>query len=232
MRSKKSIQSKLKRWFVKTLIYFFSISIGLVILFKFVPIPVTFTMLQQWIAGGELHYDWEPIENISKEMAVAVVAAEDQLYPEHHGFDIGSIKKALKSNQSSRRVRGGSTISQQTAKNVFLWQGRSWFRKGLETYFTFLVEIIWGKRRILEVYLNVGEMGPRIFGAEAAARQYYHIPASKLSRSQAARIAAVLPSPRKWKVKNSGPYVLKRSARIERQIRQLGGSAYLKSIDL
>jgi monofunctional glycosyltransferase len=221
---------KIKTIVLKTIMYFFLSTIGAVVIFKFVPIPITLTMIGQWISEGELNYDWEPIENISPELALAVVASEDQLFPTHNGFDINSIKKALNSNQKGKKVRGGSTISQQTAKNVFLWQGRNWIRKGLETYFTFLIEVIWGKERILEVYLNVAEMGPHIFGAEAAAQSYFNIKASKLSRWQASRIAVVLPSPRKWKVNNAGPYVQRRTDKIVRQIRQLGGPAYLKDI--
>lgn len=232
MKKTKKIKIRLKKFLLKSTIYFFSISIALVLVFKFVPIPFTLTMLGQWVKGGELHYDWEPIEHISPEMRMAVVAAEDQLFPEHHGFDFKSIKKAIQSNQKNEKIRGGSTISQQTAKNVFLWQGRSWLRKGLETYFTFLIEFIWGKKRILEVYLNVSEMGPQTFGAEAAAQKYFKTPASKLNRNRAARIAAILPSPRRWKAVNSGSYVSKRTAHIERQIRQLGGPNYLKEINL
>ncbi|AWV96667.1 monofunctional biosynthetic peptidoglycan transglycosylase [Arcticibacterium luteifluviistationis] len=232
MKRRRKIKVSLKRIFLKSTIYFFSISIGLVLVFKFVPVPITITMLGQWVRGGELHYNWEPIENMSAQMPIAVVAAEDQLFPQHHGFDFKSIKKAIQANQKTEKLRGGSTISQQTAKNVFLWQGRSWIRKGLETYFTFLIELIWGKKRILEVYLNVCEMGPQTFGAEAASQRYFKTPAAKLTRNKAARIAAILPSPRKWKVVNSGAYVNKRTAHIERQIRQLGGPAYLKEINL
>lgn len=232
MKRGKKVKTKLKRFFLKSTIYFFSVSIGLVLIFKFVPVPFTITMLGQWVKGGELHYDWEPIENMSPEMPIAVVAAEDQLFPKHHGFDFKSIKKAIQTNQKTEKLRGGSTISQQTAKNVFLWQERSWFRKGLETYFTFLIEMIWGKKRILEVYLNVCEMGPQTFGAEAASQRYFKIPAAKLNRNKAARISAILPSPRKWKVVNPGSYVSRRIGHIERQIRQLGGPAYLKIINL
>lgn len=228
----KKLFGRLGKLFLKLMVGFFAISIGLVIIFRFIPVPVTLTMMGQWIKQGELHYDWEPIENISDEMKIAVVAAEDQLFPEHYGFDIEAIRNALKKNQKSGRKRGGSTISQQTAKNVFLWQGRSWFRKGLETYFTFLIETIWGKKRILEVYLNVAEMGPGTFGAQAAAKKYYSIDARKLSRAQAAGIAAILPSPRKWKLNPMGNYVAKRKNHIQRQIRQLGGIAYLKSLNL
>ena len=232
MKRVKKVIYKLKRFSLKCIIYFFSITLGFVLVFKFVPIPLTLTMLGQWVKGGELYYNWEPIEKISPEMPIAVVAAEDQLFLEHYGFDFNAIKKAIKSNQKTKKLRGGSTISQQTAKNVFLWQNRSWLRKGLETYFTFLIEIIWGKKRILEVYLNVCEMGPQTFGAEAASQRYFKIPAAKLNRNKAAKIAAVLPSPRKWKVVNSGAYVNKRTAHIERQIRQLGGPAYLKELNL
>lgn len=222
--------SRIKKFAIKALLYFLISTIGAVLVLKFVPVPITLTMIGQWASLGKLNYDWEPIENISSEMAIAVVAAEDQLFPEHNGFDINSIKKALNSNKKNKKVRGASTISQQTAKNVFLWQGRNWIRKGLETYFTLLIELIWGKERILEVYLNVSEMGPGIFGTQSAAQSYFKISASKLSRWQAARIAGVLPSPRKWKVNNAGPYVQRRTDRIVRQIRQLGGPAYLKDI--
>lgn len=231
MKSKK-LFSRIRKVILKLIVSFFAVSIGLVIFFKFVPIPITMTMIGQRIQQGHLNYDWEPMENISDEMKIAVVAAEDQLFPEHHGFDIEAIKNALERNQKSGKKRGGSTISQQTAKNVFLWQGRSWLRKGLETYFTFLIETIWGKKRILEVYLNVAEMGPGTFGAQAAARRYYSIDAKKLNRSHAAGIAAILPSPRKWKLNPMGNYVARRKNHIQRQIHQLGGIAYLKSLNL
>ncbi len=232
MRFLKKIKKLIKKSLLRAILAFFVSSIGMVFFFKFVPVPLTLTMLQQWVSGGELHYDWVPLENISKEMAIAVIASEDQLFPDHNGFDFKSIKKAIKSNTSSNKMRGGSTISQQTAKNVFLWQGRSWFRKGLETYFTFLIELFWSKKRILEVYLNVCETGPQIFGTEAASQIYFNKSAAKLTRKQAVRVAAILPSPRKWKATNPGAYVLKRITHIERQIRQLGGINYLKSINL
>ena len=224
--------STLRKFLLKLTISFFVVSLGLVILFKFVPVPITMTMMGQWIKQGQLKYHWQPIENISDEMKIAVVAAEDQLFPEHYGFDIKAIKDALKRNQNSGKKRGGSTISQQTAKNVFLWQGQSWLRKGLETYFTLLIETFWGKKRILEVYLNVAEMGPGIFGVQAAAQKYYSTDAGGLSRSQAASIAAILPNPRKWKLKPMGTYVAKRKNHIQKQIRQLDGIAYLKSLNL
>ncbi|MFT5885587.1 MAG: monofunctional biosynthetic peptidoglycan transglycosylase [Arcticibacterium sp.] len=232
MRFDENIKSQIKKYLLGLTTGLFVSTIGSVLVFKFVPVPITLTMIQQWVSGGELHYDWEPMSNISKEMAVAVIASEDQLFPEHNGFDLKSIKKALTSNSKSKKIRGASTISQQTAKNVFLWQGRSWLRKGLETYYTFLIELFWSKKRIMEVYLNVCEMGPQVFGTESAAQTYFNKPALKLNRNQAARIAAILPSPRKWKAKKPGSYVLRRTAHIERQMRQLGGPAYLKNINL
>ncbi|UBM60455.1 monofunctional biosynthetic peptidoglycan transglycosylase [Marinilongibacter aquaticus] len=216
---------------LKTIGWFIVVSLSLVLLFKFVPVPITLSMIGQAIEYGELQYDWEPIEDISPELAIAVVAAEDQLFPEHFGFDVEAIKKAIKRNEKSDKLRGGSTISQQTAKNVFLWQERNWIRKGLETYFTVLIELIWGKKRILEVYMNVCEFGPHVFGAESASKAYFKKTAHALSRSEASKMAAVLPSPRKWKIVNSGPYVQKRSAHIQRQIRQLGGISYLKALN-
>ncbi len=223
-------KNRIGRFILRGIAYFFAITIGLVIVFRFVPVPITATMIGQWISGGELHYSWRSIDKINPNMAIAAVAAEDQLFPEHNGFDIKAIKEALQNNKKGKKVRGASTISQQTAKNVFLWQKQSWFRKGLETYFTFLIETIWGKKRILEVYINVAEFGPQTFGAQAAAKQYFGIDAVNLSRKQASRLAAVLPSPRKWSAAKPGPYVTRRTAHIERQIRSLGGNAYLKDL--
>jgi monofunctional biosynthetic peptidoglycan transglycosylase len=225
-------KKRLRKWLLKPIGYFFAITIGLVVVFRFVPVPLTITMLGQWVSGGELHYQWRSIDKINPDLAIAVVAAEDQLFPEHNGFDVKAIQKALKNNKAGKKVRGASTISQQTAKNVFLWQQQSWLRKGLEVYFTFLIETIWSKKRILEVYLNVAEFGPQTFGAQAASRQFFNTDANKLSRHQAARLAAVLPSPRKWKATNPGPYVTRRTGHIERQIRYLGGKYYLKDIGL
>lgn len=220
----------------KVIIYFLIISVGSVILFKFLPIPVTITMLDQKIGAlidgksSEIYYDWESYSNISKEMPLAAVAAEDQLFPEHLGFDFKSMKNAFKNNSKGKKVRGASTISQQVAKNVFLWQERSYIRKAFEVYFTFLIEVIWGKKRILEVYINVAEMGPMTFGAEAASQKYFRKPASDLTRTEAARLASVLPSPRKWSAARPGPYVSRRTGQISRQMRALGGTAYLKNL--
>lgn len=223
-----------KKFILKPIAYFLGLSIFYVILLRFVPVPITLTMVSEWMGTQKLYYDWVPMENISKEMPLAAVAAEDQLFPTHHGFDIAAIEKALERNKKGKKVRGASTISQQVAKNVFLWQGNSmisrWIRKGFEVYYTALIELIWGKRRILEVYINVAEMGPQTFGAEAAAQRYFKKPAAKLNRQEAAKIAAVLPSPKKWKVVNSGSYVNRRTNHIVRQMRALGGSTYLQNL--
>jgi monofunctional biosynthetic peptidoglycan transglycosylase len=179
---------------------------------------------------SEIHYRWRSYSNINKELPLAVVAAEDQLFPDHFGFDFKSMQNAFKHNMKGKKVRGASTISQQTAKNVFLWQGRSYVRKALEVYFTFLIEVIWGKRRILEVYCNVAEMGKNTFGAEAAAQKYFGKSAIDLNRMEAAKLAAILPSPRKWSITNPGPFVSRRIPKITRQMRALGGTAYLNDL--
>lgn len=173
----------------------------------------------QQLANGDkviLKKDWEPIENISPNLALAVVAAEDNKFMEHYGFDLEAIEKAMKYNKKKKgkKVRGASTISQQTAKNVFLWPGRSFIRKGFEVYFTLLIETFWSKERILEVYLNVIEMGPGIYGAQAASMQYFKKPATRLTRDESARIAAVLPNPRKWSPVKRTPYIIKREVWI------------------
>jgi monofunctional biosynthetic peptidoglycan transglycosylase len=186
----------------------------LTLVYRFVPPPITILMVQRAFEGRGLEKHWRSLDDISPALAEAVIAAEDAKFCSHHGFDIEAIQKALKANERGGRVRGGSTISQQTAKNVFLWPGRTWVRKGAEAYFTVLIEAIWGKRRIMEVYLNVAEWGSGVYGAEAAARRYFHTSAADLNRSEASRLAAVLPSPLKWKAAKPGPYVARRSRRI------------------
>jgi monofunctional biosynthetic peptidoglycan transglycosylase len=187
--------------------------------------------IEAWSEGDRsfaLAYDWRDAGQISKQLPLALVAAEDQNFPTHSGFDFKAIEKARAHNAKGRKVRGASTISQQLAKNLFLWRGRSWVRKGLEVWYTVLIEAMWPKRRIIEVYANVIEYGDGVYGAQAAARQYYRKDASRLTASEAARLAAVLPSPRKYSVAKPGPYVQRRSRSIERQMRALGGPAYLK----
>lgn len=181
--------------------------------------PITITQLVSLIQEHGIEKEYVPLSEMSVNAGLAVIASEDQLFPDHNGFDWKSIQKALDYNQKKPgRVRGGSTISQQTAKNVFLWQGRSWIRKGLETYFTFMIEKIWGKKRILEVYLNVAETGKGIFGMEKAAQAYFGKSAKELSQSQAAAIAAALPNPKKYSVKPMSPYVSARSKKIVQQM--------------
>jgi monofunctional glycosyltransferase len=202
------------------LILFFVSSITVVVLYKFINPPLTPLMIIRvgsQISKGEkitLKKDWTSIENISPNMIRAVIAAEDNLFVHHKGFDTKAIEQAMEHNKTADRIRGGSTISQQTAKNVFLWPQRSYLRKGLEAYFTFLIEFIWGKERIMEVYLNVIETGKGIYGVEKASQIYFQKSSSTLSAPQAALIAAILPSPIKYSVSNPGPYVRSRQAQL------------------
>lgn len=190
-----------------------------IIILKWINPPFTLTQLGSLFSGNGLKRDYVDEDEISYNMKLAVISSEDQLFPDHSGFDWKSIEKAMKYNKKKpNRVRGASTISQQVAKNVFLWQGRSWIRKGLEVYFTKMIEWIWGKKRILEMYLNVSEMGKGIFGAEAAAQAYFKKPASKLSRREAAMIAACLPNPKKYSVKPLSNYVARRSSWVSGQM--------------
>jgi monofunctional biosynthetic peptidoglycan transglycosylase len=210
---------KLWRWIKKIFIILFIAQFVYIILLKWINPPITITQLVSWISGHGLKRDYVADKSISYNAKLAVIASEDQLYADHSGFDWKSIKKAMKYNEKKPgRVRGASTISQQVAKNVFLWQGRSWIRKGLETYFTFMIELIWGKKRVLEMYLNVSEMGEGVFGVERAANIYFNKSASKLSRQEAALIAACLPNPKRYKVKPASTYVSARSRMIMRQM--------------
>ena len=181
--------------------------------------------------GFRVAYDWRDLDDISPYLPLAVIAAEDQNFAAHSGFDLEAIEKAIEHNARGKRMRGGSTISQQVAKNLFLWQGRSWARKGLEAWYTLLIELMWPKRRILEVHVNVAEFGDGIYGAQAAARSYWDKDASRLSPEQSARLAAVLPAPRRYSAVKPGPYVQRRAAWIQRQMRQLGGREYLDQLD-
>lgn len=179
--------------------------------------------------GFELRQEWRDYGQISAQLPIALVAAEDQKFPQHHGFDLEAIDKALDSNARGGRVRGGSTISQQVAKNLFLWSGGGYFRKGLEAWYTVLIEALWSKQRILEVYANIAEFGDGVYGAEAAAQAFFGKPASALTAAESARLAAVLPNPKKYNARNPGPYVQRRAAWIQRNARNLGGPAYLDS---
>ena len=194
--------------------------VGGVALYRFVPPPQTWLMTTRLFQGEGRDYRWRSLDDISPRLVDAVIASEDAKFCTHSGFDMKAIEKALQTNarvekRGRGRIRGGSTISQQTAKNVFLWPGRDWVRKGLEAGYTVLIETTWGKRRIMEVYLNVAEWGPGVYGAEAAARHWYGKSARDLTPREAARLAAILPSPRRYEAASPGPYVRRRAARIQ-----------------
>lgn len=199
----------------KLIFGFVALSLLMVVLYRFVPPPTTITMLTD--ANGATR-DWTPLERIDRNMVSAAIAAEDGKFCSHSGFDREAIEDAVRRNAQGGRIRGGSTISQQTAKNVFLWQGGGFFRKGLEAYFTLLIETVWGKRRIMEVYLNVAETGIGTYGVEAGAQRYFGKGAAVMSRDQAARMAAALPLPKKRSVKNPGGFVRRYGNNIARRI--------------
>ena len=201
-----------------------------IILLKWMDPPITITQLESWLTGHGLKRDYINRHEMSVNAKLAVITSEDQLFPDHNGFDFKSIEKAMKHNQKSKSLHGASTISQQTAKNVFLWQGRSWLRKGLEVYFTFMIEKIWGKKRILEVYMNVAEMGDGIFGIEKASQKYFNKSSANLSRQEAALIAACLPNPRRYSVKPVSRYVSIRSGWILRQMNNLQADPDIQKI--
>ncbi len=206
----------------RMLLFLFIFQLVYIVLLRWIDPPVTITQLTAWVSGDGLRRDYVRADQIAPYARLAVLASEDQLFVSHSGFDWKRIEQALEYNKRKpNRLRGGSTISQQTAKNVFLWQGRSWIRKGLEVYFTFMIELIWGKKRILQVYLNVIEMGPGIFGIEAAARHYFNKPASQLARYEAALIAASLPNPKRYRVKPASSYMQRRASFIVGQMRHL-----------
>lgn len=211
-------------------------SILAVVVLRFVPVPVSALMVERRIVSWfdpkpyVSRHKWVPLGEIAPCMGAAVIAAEDQTFPDHFGFDWQAIEKAFKHNETSRRKRGASTVSQQTAKNLFLWERRSWVRKGLEAYFTLLLEVDWPKTRILEVYLNIVEFGDGVYGVEAAARTYFGKPAKRLTPSEAALLAAVLPNPHKFKANAPSDYLRGRQAWILNQMRQLGGDSVVKDL--
>lgn len=214
-----TVLSRSWRFLKRFLLILFVAHLVYIILLKWVNPPITLTQLSSWVTGNGLKRDYVSWDELSYNIKLAAISSEDQLFPDHSGFDWKSIEKAMKYNERKpNRIKGASTISQQVAKNVFLWQGRSWIRKGLEVYFTKMIEWIWGKKRILHVYLNVIETGKGIFGAEAAAQNYFKKEASKLNRRQAAMIAACLPNPKKYSVRPLSNYVAKRSGWVTRQM--------------
>lgn len=234
--SKKPWWRRILRWTAFVLLFCVVSSCAAVLLLRFVPVPFSALMAERRLSaaftGRPYHarHEWVPLEDIAPSMGVAVIAAEDQNFPDHFGFDWQAIEKAMEHNEHSRRKRGASTLSQQTAKNLFLWESRSWARKGLEVYFTLLLETGWPKRRILEVYLNSVEFGDGVYGVEAASRKFFGKPAKALSAGEAALLAAVLPNPLKYKVEAPSAYVRGRQEWILNQMRQLGGSQVVKAL--
>mgnify|MGYP003498188942 FL=1 len=225
-------------WLLALPFLFAAATVLQVAVLRFVDPPLSAFMaarqVEAWAEGDvsfRVAYDWRDLDEISPHLPLAMVAAEDQNFANHHGFDFKAIEKARINNAKGRKVRGGSTISQQVAKNLFLWQGGGYFRKGVEAWYTLLIELMWPKTRILEVYSNIAEFGDGIYGAQAASRSYWKKDASKLSPAESARMAAVLPSPRRYSVANPGPYVKGRTNKIQRQMRQIGGTAYLETLE-
>lgn len=218
---------KLTAWIT---LAFILTSVLLVGVFRFVDPHTSSVILQwQWHSGKSARFQWRPLDSISPQLQIAVIAAEDQKFPHHYGFDLDAIRKAL--SEDSGRLRGASTITQQVAKNLFLWQGRSYLRKALEAWMSLLMETLWPKQRILEIYLNIAEFGEGVYGAEAAAQFHFHRPASQLTRWQAGLLAAVLPNPRKMLASRPSSYVKSRALTIASMANQLGGTSYLKNMD-
>lgn len=220
----------------KLLFWLAALSVLLVLVMRWVPPPFTALMIERkiesWTSGPaiDLQRSWRPWQELPENLKMAVIAGEDQKFASHWGFDIAAIRAALAHNEHGGSLRGASTLSQQVAKNLFLWPGRSWVRKGLEVWFTAWIELLWPKQRILEVYLNSVEWGDGIFGAQAAAQHHFGIDAAQLSPAQASQLAAVLPNPREWNAGHPGPHVRRRAGWIRQQSRQLGGSRYLDEL--
>lgn len=212
---------RLYRWTKRLILTLFLAQLAYTILLIWFPVVSTPTIFGQWILGKPIYKKWVSLDKIATPMQRAVIASEDQEFEDHFGFDIDAIEKAMKYNQTHKKKKGASTISQQVAKNVFLWQGRTWFRKGAEVYCTFLIELLWSKERILEVYLNVAEMGDGVFGCEAAAKHFWGKPASKLTEQEAALIAACLPSPIRYRADKPSDYVRKRQQAILHQMNKM-----------
>jgi len=220
------------RWIRNILLLLVGLSVLATLALRWINPPYTSFMIAQRVSSDFVPYkiNWAPIDKISPHLLIAAVAAEDQKFPNHHGFDLKAIKSAFEENKKNKRLRGASTITQQVAKNVFLWPKKSFFRKGLEAYFSLLIEALWPKSRILEVYLNVAEFGPNIFGVKNAAYTHFKKSSATLSRHEASLLAAVLPNPHKMHASKPSNYVLNRAGQISDQIQSLGGPAYLKNI--
>jgi monofunctional glycosyltransferase len=229
---------KLLKWIAGAILGWVGITAVAVLLLRWIDPPTSAFMLTARVqaaldhdAGYHTDYRWTSLERISPHAALAVIASEDQLFPFHNGFDVKSIREAVRASERGKRLRGASTISQQVAKNLFLWSGRSFVRKGLEAWFTILIEALWPKERILEVYLNIVQLGKGLYGVEAAAQRYFHEPASRLSSSEGALLAAVLPNPIRMRVDKPSRYVLAQRDHILEQMRDLGGSSYLRAVE-
>src|SRR5690554_1655509 len=230
-----------RRWLRRLLmlpVLLVAFSVLQVLALRFIDPPFSMVMVEHraaaWIGGDRgfrIRHEWRDLDRISPALPLAVIAAEDQRFAMHRGIDLEAIEKAREQHARGGRLRGASTISQQTAKNVFLWSGRSWVRKGLEAWYTILIELLWSKQRILEMYVNVAEFGDGIYGAQAVAQAFFGRDADALTQAQAARLAAVLPSPRRYSASSPGPYVQRRTGQIQRQMRQIGGEAYLEQLD-
>ena len=235
MSQKRSPVAWAKRIFIRVVLALAVFWGGGIALFSIMPVPFSAVMVERqvsaWLTGHfgyVAHSDWVSMDEISPFMGLAVIAAEDQKFPEHWGFDVPAIEKALAHNErNENRIRGASTLSQQTAKNLFLWDGRSWLRKGLEAGLTVGIETVWSKKRILTVYLNIAEFGEGTFGVEAASQRYFHKPASRLTAAEAALLAAVLPNPIRFRADAPSGYIRSRQAWILRQMRQLGGEGFM-----
>jgi monofunctional biosynthetic peptidoglycan transglycosylase len=227
---------KKRRWLRRLLwlpVLFVAVTFLQVLVPRFIDPPTSAFMVWRQIDGmGEpgfrLRQEWRDLDEISPYLPISLVAAEDQTFPTHRGFDLRAIEKALATNAEGGRIRGGSTITQQVAKNLYLWSGGGYFRKALEAWYTVLIELLWPKQRIIEVYANIAEFGDGVYGAEAAAQAFFGKPASELTATESARLAAVLPNPKKYSSANPGPYVQRRTAWIQRNARNLGGPAYLE----
>ncbi len=225
------MKKRLRRWLFRIVLAFVLFSTLPVIIFRWIDPPTSAVILQRTLSEGQPQdYQWVPLSRIAPEAALAVVAAEDQKFPSHWGFDLHAIRDAVQRNARGGGLRGASTLTQQVARNLFLWQGRSYLRKGLEAWMTLLLELFWPKARILEVYLNIAETGQRTFGVQAGALRFFAVPASAINRQQAALLAAVLPSPSRYRADRPSAYVRERRDHILQQMSQLGGTSYLQGI--
>lgn len=226
-----SKRARVWRWTKRIVIGLFLFQLFYIVILKWVNPPFTLTQLSSLFSGDGLKRDYVDYSEISSNLKLAVIASEDQVFPQHNGFDWKSINKAIEHNEKKpKRIKGASTISQQVAKNVFLWQGRSWIRKGLEIYFTAVIELVWGKERILEMYLNVIEMGKGIYGAQAAAKSYFGKDAANLTRREAAMIAACLPNPQRYTVKPLSHFVAVKQGWVQAQMAYLSGNAEVQAL--